>query len=274
MSALPTFNHISLEVKNQIAFVELARPDKANALNKTLWFEIESVAIWADQNPEVRVIILSGQGKHFCSGIDFSLAMQLLASTQNLPVGHKQEHLFHEVLKLQRAFTALENCKKPVIAAIHGGCIGGGVDLITACDMRYASSDATFCVKEIDLAIVADIGTLQRLPRLIGEGRSRELAFTGRSVSAQEGLEIGLVNAVFETKDEMMSQVSDIAGKITQKSPLTIRGIKHVMNYSRDHSVADGLQYVATWNASMLLSEDVQRAIKSIMSKTSAIFKD
>ena len=274
MSALPTFNHISLEVKNQIAFVELARPNKANALNKTLWFEIESVAIWVDQTPEVRVMILSGQGKHFCSGIDFSLAMQLIGSTQNLPEGHKQEYLFHEVLKLQRAFTALENCKKPIIATIHGGCIGGGVDLITACDMRYASSDATFCVKEIDLAIVADIGTLQRLPRLIGEGRARELCFTGRNVSAQEGLEMGLVNAVFETKDKMINQVTDIAIKIAQKSPLTIRGIKHVMNYSRDHSVADGLQYVATWNASMLLSEDIQIAMKSLMSKTPPIFKD
>ena len=274
MSALPTFNHISVEVKNQIALVELARPDKANALNKTLWFEIESVAIWVDQTPEVRVMILSGQGKHFCSGIDFSLAMQLIGSTQNLPEGHKQEYLFREVLKLQRAFTALENCKKPIIAAIHGGCIGGGVDLITACDMRYASADAIFCVKEIDLAIVADIGTLQRLPKLIGEGRSRELAFTGKNVSAQEGLDMGLVNAVFETKEKMMHHVSEIAIQIAQKSPLTVRGIKNVMNYSRDHSVADGLQYVATWNASMLLSEDIQIAMKAIMSKTLPKFRD
>ena len=274
MSAIPTFNHISLEIKNQIAFVELARPDKANALNTTLWFEIEAVAVWADQTPEVRVVILSGQGKHFCSGIDFSLAMQLIGSTQNLPEGHKQEYLFREVLKLQRAFTALENCKKPIIAAIHGGCIGGGVDLITACDMRYASADAIFCVKEIDLAIVADIGTLQRLPKLIGEGRSRELAFTGKNVSAQEGLDMGLVNADFETKEKMMHHVSEIAIQIAQKSPLTVRGIKNVMNYSRDHSVADGLQYVATWNASMLLSEDIQIAMKAIMSKTLPKFRD
>ena len=274
MSTLPTFRHLSLKVKDQVAFIELARPDKANALNKTLWFEIESVAIWANKTPEVRVLVLSGQGKHFCSGIDFSLAMQLIQSTKKLPDGQKQEHLFHEVLKLQRAFTSLETCKKPVITAIHGGCIGGGVDLITACDMRYASSDATFCVKEIDLAIVADIGTLQRLPRLIGEGRSRELAFTGRNISAQEGLEMGLINAVFESKEEMMNKVSDVAKEIAQKSPLTIRGIKHVMNYSRDHSVADGLQYVATWNASMLLSEDIQIAMKGLMSKTSVDFKD
>ena len=274
MSSIPTFNHIHIEIKNQIAFVELARPDKANALNKTLWFEIEAVALWANQTPEVRVLVLSGQGKHFCSGIDFSLAMQLIQSTKELSDGQKQEHLFQEVLKLQRAFTSLETCKKPVIAAIHGGCIGGAVDLITACDMRYASSDATFCVKEIDLAIVADIGTLQRLPRLIGEGRSRELAFTGRKFSAQEGVEMGLINTVFATKDEMMVHVSDIAKKIAQKSPLTIRGIKHVMNYSRDHSVADGLQYVATWNASMLLSEDIQIAMNGLMSKTSVHFKD
>ena len=200
--------------------------------------------------------------------------MNLMQSAQKLPSGHQQEFLFHQIQKLQKAFSALEKCTKPVIAAVHGGCIGGGIDLITACDMRYASSDATFCVKEIDLAIVADVGTLQRLPRLIGEGRSRELAFTGRTVSAQEALEMGLVNAVFDNRDMLMEETTKIATQITLKSPLTIRGIKHVMNFSKEHTVADGLQYVAAWNASMLLSEDVQIAIKSIMSKTTPTFRD
>jgi enoyl-CoA hydratase/carnithine racemase len=274
MTTHPTFTHLHIEIADQIAFVELARPEKANALNHVLWFEIEKVANWVSQTPDVRVLVLSGQGKHFCSGIDFSLAMGLIQSVQKYPEGHKQEHLFHEVLKLQRAFTALENCKKPVVAAIHGGCIGGGLDLITACDMRFSSSDATFCVKEIDLAIVADIGTLQRLPRLIREGRARELTFTGRNISAQEGFEMGLINSVYENKETMMEEISNMAKQIAQKSPLAIRGIKHVMNYSRDHSVADGLEYVATWNASMLLSEDIQIAMKSIMTKTKPTFRD
>lgn len=274
MSNLPSFTHIHLRLENNIAFAELARPEKANALNEVLWFEIQTLSEWVSQTPEIRVLIVSGQGKHFCSGIDFSLAMNLMQSAQKLPSGHQQEFLFHQIQKLQQAFSALEQCTKPVIAAVHGGCIGGGVDLITACDMRYASKDASFCVKEIDLAIVADVGTLQRLPRLIGEGRSRELAFTGCTIDASEAMEMGLVNRVFENRDILMEEATKIATQIAQKSPLTIRGIKHVMNYSKEHTVADGLQYVAAWNASMLLSEDIQTALGGLMTKTKPTFRD
>ena len=271
---IPEFTHIHIEYQKKIVFAQLARPKKANALNEVLWFEIEKLAQWVDQTPEIRVLILSGQGKHFCSGIDLSLAMSLIQSVKDLPEGHKQEYLFQKVQKLQQAFTSLETCRKPVIAAIHGGCIGGGVDLITACDMRYASNDAVFCVKEIDLAIVADVGTLQRLPRLIGSGRTRELAFSGRNIDALEAQNIGLINTLYNTQEEMMNAVEKLATTIALKSPLTIRGIKQNLNYSREHSIEDGLRYVAAWNASMLLSEDIQIAMKSIMTRSTADFRD
>ncbi|MEZ5585034.1 MAG: enoyl-CoA hydratase-related protein [Candidatus Competibacteraceae bacterium] len=175
---------------------------------------------------------------------------------------------------MQAAFTAVETCRKPVLAAVHGLCIGAGLDLIAACDMRYASAEAQFSLKEVDLGIVADIGSLQRLPRLIGEGLVRELAFTGCDVTATEAQAMGLVNRVFDSPQQLMEGVRDIARNIAAKSPLTVRGIKQIMNYSRDHSVADGLNQVATWNSAMLLSEDSQEAVLAAAQKRTPRFND
>ena len=147
---IPEFDYIELKCTDQIAFAQLTRSKKANAFNEALWFELEKLAKWADETPHVRVLVLSGQGKHFTAGIDFTLAMSLFASVSTLPEGHKQETLYRKILKLQNAFTAFEKCRKPVITAIHGSCLGAGIDLITACDLRYASADAQFCIKEID----------------------------------------------------------------------------------------------------------------------------
>jgi enoyl-CoA hydratase/carnithine racemase len=177
-------------------------------------------------------------------------------------------------MDLQAAFSALESCRKPVLAAIHGQCIGAGLDLIATCDMRYASEDARFCLKEVDLGIVADVGSLQRLPYLMGEGLVRELAFTGRAFAAGEAQRMGLVNRVFDNPERLMAGVEDIARSIAAKSPLTVRGIKEVMNYNRDHGVASGLNFVATWNAAMLLSEDTQEAVAAVMQKRKPEFKD
>ena len=270
----PTFKYLELKYIDHVLKASIAREKKANAIHEALWFELEKLALWVDEVPEVRVLVLSGKGKHFTAGLDFSLALSLFASVSTLPDGHKQEAMYHKIIKLQKAFTAFEKCRKPVIAAIHGSCFGAGIDLITACDLRYASSDASFCIKEIDLAIVADIGTLQRLPHLIGQGHTRELTLTGRTFDANEAKSLGLVSEVYSTSDELMDTVFAVAKTITKKSPLTVRGTKHILNYSRDHGVEEGLRYVATWNAGMLLSVDIQEAMQSIMSKKDPTFLD
>jgi enoyl-CoA hydratase/carnithine racemase len=260
--------------EDHVLYATLNRPHKANAFNYQMWFEIEVLAQYVDQSKDIRVLVLQGVGKHFSAGIDFSLIMKLVQEVSDLADGYKQEVLRTKIVKMQKAFTALEECRKPVIAAIHGSCMGAGVDLITACDIRYASTEARFCVKEIDLAIVADIGTLQRLPTLVGEGVTREWAMTGRIVDTAEAEAKGLISRVFDSPEDLQQEVKVIAQQIACKSPLTQRGIKQVMNYGRDKSVADGLAYVATWNSATLLSSDSQEALAAMMTKREPHFKD
>ncbi len=265
---------LNVAVAEHIARIELNRPDKANALNGVLWQEIGRVFEWADRSSEVRVAVLSGAGKYFSAGIDFELVQSILAEVGRLEPGRREERLHSLILELQTAFNALERCRKPVLAAIHGLCIGGALDLVAACDMRYASAEARFALKEVDLGMVADIGSLQRLPYLIGEGQVRELAFTGREFSATEAMQLGLVNRVFDSREQLLEGVETIAATIAAKSPLTVRGIKQVMNYNRDHTIASGLNFVATWNAAMLLSEETQEAVLATMQKRAPRFKD
>ena len=245
-----------------IASISFNRPEKANALNTEAWEELKEIFINLNEDNAIRVVILSGEGKHFCSGIDLSL-LQELTQSSSIQGGHQNEHLRKKIVALQAAVTSIENCSKPVVAAISGGCIGAGLDIATACDMRYASGDAYFSIKEIDMGMVADLGTLQRLPKIISEGLVRELAYTGRNVPAEEAEKTGLVNKVYSDKDELTTAVHSIANAIAEKSPLAIRGTKHLLNYSRDHSVADGLNYVATWNAATLLSADLKEIFLS-----------
>lgn len=271
---MPEFTHLNVTLTDAIAWIELNRPDKANALNGTLWREIGEAFRWVDDTPAARVAILSGAGQHFCSGIDFELMGQVLDEVGGLSPGRREERLRRIILDLQSAFTALETCRKPVLAAIQGFCIGGGLDLIAACDMRYATADAAFSLKEVDLAIVADVGSLHRLPYLIGEGRLRELAFTARQFDAAEAQAMGLVNQVFPGAAPLRDGVRTIAANIAAKSPLTVRGIKQVLNHGREHGVASGLDYVATWNAAMLLSDDTREAITAALQKRPPKFAD
>ncbi len=266
------FETFQLNIQSHLAHVTFNRPERANALNQKAWDEMKSIFEDLDENEDVRVIILSGAGKHFCAGIDLELLMNVAQFSQKCE-GRKREQLRKKILDLQAPINAIEQCSKPVIAAIHGGCIGAGVDIASACDMRYAVSDAFFTVKEIDMGMVADLGTLQRLPKIIAPGIAREMAFTGRNVSGQEAERIGLVNRSFETSDAMNAEILNIAQLIASKSPLAIRGTKNVMNYSRDHSVGDGLEYIASWNAAMLLSDDLTEAFQAKMQKREATFK-
>ena len=270
-----TYSTVDVRLDGGIATVLLNRPDRANALNRTLWDELRSAMTAVDAMPSVRVVILTGSGKHFCAGIDLEMLTEMKGIiTSGGDRGRGADQLRHFILDLQDVFNRVEKCRKPVIAAISGACIGAGVDLATACDLRYATADARLCLKEIDMAIVADIGAVQRLPRLIGDGRSREMIYTGRDVSGGEAESIGLVNKAFESADALHVAVASIARALAAKSPLTLRGCKQSVLYSRDHAVSDSLEQVALWNAGMMMSDDLIEAIDAQRDKRAPIFRD
>ena len=273
MSA-PKFETLQLSVDSHIAHVRINRPDKANAMNRAMWSEIGSAFEWIDTTPEVRVAVLSGNGAHFTSGIDLAMLAGVADEVDDDCEGRKREKLRRTILALQDSLTSLERCRKPVLAAIHGACIGGGIDLICCADMRYCAADAFFSIKEIDMGMTADVGTLQRLPKLIDDGMVRELAYTGRKFLAEEAQRLGLVNRVFESPEALLQGVMQIATEIAAKSPLAIRGTKEMIVYARDHSVADSLNYIATWNAAMLMSSDMQEAMMAGMQKKVPTFRD
>ncbi|CAM3235035.1 MULTISPECIES: crotonase/enoyl-CoA hydratase family protein [Pseudomonas] len=262
-----------VELTGNVAHVQINRPEKINAMNAAFWTEIIDIFQWVEDTDAVRAVVLSGAGKHFSSGID----LMMLASVANAfgkDVGRNARLLRRKILELQASFNAVDNCRKPVLAAIHGYCIGGAIDLISACDMRYAAEDAQFSIKEIDIGMAADVGTLQRLPRIIGDGMLRELAYTGRQFGAEEARSIGLVNRVYADQESLLAGVMDIARQIAAKSPIAVTGTKAMISYMRDHTVNDGLEYVATWNSAMLQSNDLRVAIAAHMSKQKPEFVD
>ena len=222
------FSSIEVEQKGAILIAHINRPNRANALNHVLWNELKELAQLADQRSSVRVLVLAANGRHFCAGIDFSMVEELRRDFLAHPEGRRQEWLRSRVLELQDCFSAFERCSKPVIAAVDGACVGGGIDLITACDIRYATTTSHFCIKEIDLGIVADIGTIQRLPSIVGEGVARELTYTARSIDGAEAHRIGLVNHVFADKAALIQAAMELAQTIAAKSPLAIRNQAHI----------------------------------------------
>jgi len=270
----PSLTTITLELEQGIAEIRLDRPDKSNAMNEAMWQEIRQAFDWVDATPEARVAILSGAGRNFCAGIDLAMMASIQQRIAHGDGARSREALRRVILDLQDCLSSLERCRKPVIAAIQGACIGGALDLVTSCDMRYAAADAVFSVREIDLGIVADVGTLQRLPRLVGDGMARELAYTGRNFTADEAERMGLANRIFASPEALTAAVREIAATIAAKSPLATRGLKEVMNFSRDHSVADGLNFVATWNAALLLSGDLSESMLAMREKRAPRFAD
>ncbi len=271
---LPQFDTLRLGLDGQVAVVTLNRPDKANALNMQMWQDLRAAMQWIDRTPAARVAVVHGAGANFCAGIDLQMMMSILPTVKDACEARTRENLRNLILDLQDTLTSIERCRKPVLAAIHGACVGGGVDLVACADMRYCAADASFSVKEIDLGMVADVGSLQRLPRLIGDGMVRELAYTGRKLGAEDAARIGLVNRVFDSPEALLEGVLKLAQLIAAKSPLAVRGTKDALNYARDHSVADGLDRVATWNAAMLMSEDLQAAIRAGMTHQAPKFRD
>ncbi|MEM6397148.1 MAG: enoyl-CoA hydratase-related protein [Bacteroidota bacterium] len=241
--------HVSIE--DYVATLSFDRPEKANALREQDWAELDDQLTNLSTHGDVRVIVLTGQGDYFSAGIDLGTLQSLMTrSFENH--AEKEAFIFSFIQKLQEAVNAIEKCSKPVIAAVNGPCIGGGLDIAAACDMRYCSENAYFCLKEIDLGIVADLGVLQRLPYIINPGLVSEMAYTARKVYGLEAKQIGLVNDCYASAEELLQKVSDLAKVMAEKPVAVVQGIKASMLHQREHSVQEGLDWIARENAKMM----------------------
>lgn len=251
-----------VNVDQHIAHIQLCRPEQLNAMVPAFWQELPQLVRDLDARGDIRVIVISSTGKHFSAGMDLSVFTNMAASFVGEPA-RRAEAMRRSILALQDAFNALEEVRIPVLVAVHGGAIGGAVDMISAADCRYCTEDAFFTIKETQLGMTADVGTLQRLPHLMGQGLIRELAYTGRNWTAREALAQGFVNQVFDEKESMLKEVMKIAHSIANNSPMAVAGCKEMINYTRDHSVADSLNYMATWQAGMFQMPDVMEAMRA-----------
>jgi enoyl-CoA hydratase len=251
----------------------MCRPDKFNSMNKAFWSELPHLIDTISNDASARVIVLSGEGKHFCAGMDLANFTQG-GNAPKAHLGMKKEAGYRVTLDLQYTITCLEKARIPVIAAIQGACVGGGVDLATAADIRYCTKDAFFCIQEINIGMAADVGTLQRIPRLIPEGIVRELAYTGRRFLSDEALKHGMVNKVFESHEEMMESVMKVANEIASKGPLAIAGTKESLNYGRDHTTEESLNHIALWNTAVGINDEMGAVFKAKAEKKEAEFED
>ena len=252
-----------VSISDHVAHLELTRPDAYNSMIPSFWTELPAIVSEIDAAGSARAIVISSTGKHFCAGMDlsvFSGGAEVGASGEVTEVGRRRASLWMMVQHLQDSFTALERARMPVLAAIQGGCIGGAVDMVTAADMRYCSADAFFCIQEINIGMTADVGTLQRISKVIPEGIARELAYTGDRMPAERAYECGLVNQVFDDHDSLVDGTLDIAARIATKSPLAIWGTKEMLNFTRDHTVADSLKYMAGWQSGMFQPGDMMES--------------
>ena len=272
-----TYTCFEVETNNHLAHVRMIRPERANSMIPEFWQELPEIVDQLSAGGDARVIVLSAEGRHFCSGMDLSVfaGNNNVSNQEQGKHGSRQRAGFRSLaLQLQRTFSCMEESRLPILSAIQGACIGGGIDMVSATDLRYATKDAFFCIQEINIGMTADVGTLQRMPRFVPEGVVRELAYTGRNMSAEEAKERGFVNEIYGDQDEMLEAVFEIAGEIASKSPMAIWGTKRTLNYGRDHSVADGLEYIATWNAAMFDTDDMAEAFRASTENRDAEFPD
>ncbi len=256
-----TYKTLTVAVDGHVARITLDRPDKLNAMNADFWNELPAAVRALDAGGDIRAIVIDANGKHFTAGLDLGMFGTPPDPADVTARVQKAARFRHNTALMQQTFSALEDCRVPVIAALHGGCIGGGVDLISACDLRYASRDAYLTVYEINVGLTADVGTFPRLCKLLPEGIVRELAYTGRRMGAEEGERRGLFNEILDSKESTLERALEVAKDIAGKSPLAVHGCKRMITYARDHNTADSLDYVVTWNAGMLHSEEVMAAV-------------
>ncbi|KAI8340754.1 ClpP/crotonase-like domain-containing protein [Chlamydoabsidia padenii] len=270
---MPNYQYETLTVTilEHVAHVQMNRPKKLNAFNPGLIRDVRTVFQDLNKDRDIRAVVVSGSGRMFTAGLDLTDTAVNIQNEGDLArlAYNKRAH----IRDFQNAFTAIEECEKPVIAAVHNGCFGAGVDMITACDMRYCTKDAFFCVKEVDIGLAADVGTLQRLPKVIGsQSLVRELCYTGRNLYANEALQHGLVNRVYDNQEQLIAESLKMAALIASKSPVAVVGTKHNLLYSRDHSVAEGLAYTVTWSSAMLNTEDIPKSFSAFVEKKPAQF--
>ncbi|WP_285498992.1 crotonase/enoyl-CoA hydratase family protein [Actinokineospora sp. NBRC 105648] len=265
---------LSVDVADRVAEVTLLGPGKGNAMGPDFWRELPIVFRELDADPEIRAVVLTGSGANFSYGLDLPAMMpswgELLGPDS---LAAPRSRFLDVVRTLQGAVGAVAACRKPVVAAVSGWCVGGGVDLIAAADIRVASAEAKFSVREVKVAIVADLGSLQRLAGIIGEGHLRELAYTGKDIDAERAQRIGLVNDVHPDQAAALAAARELAADIAANPPLVVQGTKDVLNHDRERTVADGLRYVAAWNAAFLPSKDLGEAVQAFLERRPPEFR-
>ncbi len=263
-----SYESLEVEVKDNVAQVTLIGPGKGNAMGPAFWAEMPIAFGELDADPEVRAIVLTGSGRNFSYGLDLLAMGNTLGDTMSGDVSARPRSEFHTTVKsMQQSISAVADCRTPTIASIHGWCIGGGVDLISAVDIRYASADAKFSVREVKLSIVADMGSLARLPYILSDGHLRELALTGKDIDAARAERLGLVNEVLTDAETSLAAAHATATEIAANSPLVVRGIKDVLDEQRTDDVAASLRYVAAWNSAFLPSKDLKEGIAAMFEK-------
>jgi enoyl-CoA hydratase len=267
-----SYKSFNVSLNDHVAHVQLCRPDALNSMNTDFWLELPQCMREIEAAGEARAIVISSTGKHFSAGMDLGVFTNPKTVPMSGDPGRMAENLRRTVLQLQATLSSLEEIRVPVLVAIQGGCIGGALDMVCAADSRYCSADAYFTIKETELGMTADVGTLQRLPKLLPQGVVRELAYTGRKFSAAEAKALGFVNEVYETQDALLEGVMAIARQIAQHSPLAVSGCKEMLNYSRDHSVEDSLKYMATWQSGMFRPNDMLKTFQAKAMKTAPAF--
>ena len=269
----PTCFKVSIE--NNVAHIVLNRPEAFNAMPRPFWNELPTIVHDINDNAKARVIVISSTGKHFTAGMDVSVFTDGESITASGGDPHTRAEAFRQfVLTLQGSFSCLDNARIPVIAAIQGGCIGGGVDMVSACDIRYATDNAFFQIAEINIGMTADVGTFPRLCNLIPQGWVRELAYAGRRLPAAKAKEIGLLHDAVATQHAMLAHVMELAHEIAAKAPVAVAGSKRMINYARDHSIADGLDYIATWQSGMFSPPHMMEAFAAKSQKREPNFAD
>lgn len=270
-----SYKCFDVSIENNIAHIVMNRPEKRNAMIKEFWTELPEIIRDIDNNAKARVIVISSTGPVFSAGIDVGMFSGDIGAIKDKNDPAYGAHFYNNsVLPLQDSFTAIEQCRIPVLAAIQGGCYGGGVDLITACDMRYGTEDSFITIYEINVGMTADVGTFPRILNHMAEGVVRELAYTGRKMGSEECKSRGLFNEVYADHAEMMRSVMALAADIATKPPLAVYGCKRIITYSRDHSTADTLDNIAVWNMSMLIPSEMMEAMVSAKQKRPGNFKD
>jgi enoyl-CoA hydratase len=275
-----TYRCFDVEIADHIAHIRLKRAAELNTMVPEFWTELPAIVTDIDDHAKARVIVISSTGKHFSAGMDLSVftggsSAGTSAAKSAREKGRVRAGLRLSVLDIQESFNCLERARMPVLIAIQGGCVGGAVDMASACDCRYATEDGFFVIQEINIGMTADVGTFPRLCKLMPEGMVRELAYSGRRLMAKKAMQLGLVNEVFATQEEMLAHVMGVAKDIAEKSPLAVYGSKVMINYARDHSTADGLDYIATWQAGMYHPEaDMMEAFKAKSEKRPGAFDE